>query len=447
MRPEQQYIDLFAEAEALICQHSAEALNAPRARAMEAFARLGLPGTRQEAYRHTDVGALFAPNFGMNLKRVNIAVDPHEVFRCDVPNLSTSLYFVVNDAFYPAPEIRRPRLPEGVLMGSLRQIAEQHPDLVRAHYARLARPEADGTVALNTAFAQDGILLYVPRGVVVERPIQIVNVLRADFDLMACRRVLIILEEGAQAKLLVCDHAMDNVHFLASQVVEAYVGQGASLDLYELEETHTSTARVSNLHVRQEADSRVLLNSMTLYNGTTRNNVHVHLAGPGAQLELCGMAIEDKDQHVDNHTTVDHDAPSCTSHELYKYVLDDRSTGAFNGLVRVRPGAQHTVSQQTSRNLCVTPSARMWTEPQLEIYADDVKCSHGATVGQLNDQALFYMRQRGVPEREARLLLMFAFVGEVIDTVRLEAMRDRLHHLVEKRFRGNLCKCQDCRIC
>ena len=186
---------------------------------------------------------------------------------------------------------------------------------------------------------------------------------------------------------------------------------------------------------------------MTLYNGTTRNTTEVLLAGEGAEIRLCGMAIEDKNQHVDNHTTIDHAVPNCTSNELFKYVLDDQSVGAFSGLVLVRPGAQHTSSQQTNRNLCATRDARMYTQPQLEIYADDVKCSHGATVGQLDENALFYMRQRGIPEREARLLLMFAFVNEVVDTIRLDALRDRLHLLVEKRFRGELNKCQGCGIC
>lgn len=281
----------------------------------------------------------------------------------------------------------------------------------------------------------------------VERPIQLVNILRSDVNLMVNRRVLIVLEDGAQARLLVCDHAMDAVNFLATQVVEVFVGQNAVLDLYELEETHTSTVRVSSMYVRQDSGSNVLLNGMKLTGGTTRNTVNVTLAGENAEINLCGMAIADKNQHVDTHTVIDHAVPRCTSNELFKYVLDDQATGAFAGLVLVRPGAQHTSSQQTNRNLCATREARMYTQPQLEIYADDVKCSHGATVGQLDDAALFYMRQRGIPMHEARLLLMFAFVNEVIDTIRLDALRDRLHLLVEKRFRGELNKCQGCAIC
>lgn len=446
MSAEQQYIDLFSQTEAMICRHSAEVLNAPRAAAFADFERLGFPTRKQEKYKYTDVSKFFEPDYGLNLNRLDIPVNPYEVFKCDVPNMSTSLYFVVNDGFY-SKALPASHLPEGVLFGSLKEMAEKYPELVGKYYGKLADTSKDGVTAFNTAFAQDGVLLYVPKNVTVERPIQLVNILRGDVDFLVNRRVLIVLEEGAQARMLMCDHAMDNVNFLATQVIEVFVGANAFFDLYELEETHTSTVRISNLYVKQEANSNVLLNGMTLYNGTTRNTTEVLLAGEGAEIRLCGMAIEDKNQHVDNHTTIDHAVPNCTSNELFKYVLDDQSVGAFSGLVLVRPGAQHTSSQQTNRNLCATRDARMYTQPQLEIYADDVKCSHGATVGQLDENALFYMRQRGISEREARLLLMFAFVNEVVDTIRLDALRDRLHLLVEKRFRGELNKCQGCAIC
>lgn len=446
MTVEQQYIDLFSQAEAMICRNSAEVMNAPRAAAFADFERLGFPTRKQEKYKYTDVSKFFEPDYGLNLNRLEIPVNPYEVFKCDVPNMSTSLFFVVNDAFY-SRELPKSHLPEGVLCGGLKEMAEQYPELVKKYYGKLADTSKDGVTAFNTAFAQDGILLYVPKNVVVERPIQVVNILRADVNFMVNRRMLIILEDGAQVRLLVCDHAMDNVNFLSTQVIEAFVGENSVFDLYELEETHTSTVRISNLYVRQEANSNVLLNGMTLHNGTTRNTTEVTLAGEGAEINLCGMAIADKNEHVDNNTLIDHAVPNCTSNELFKYVLDDQAVGAFAGLVLVRPGAQHTNSQQTNRNLCATRDARMYTQPQLEIYADDVKCSHGATVGQLDENALFYMRARGISEREARLLLMFAFVNEVIDTIRLDALKDRLHLLVEKRFRGELNKCQGCAIC
>lgn len=449
MKPEQQYIDLFTQTEAMICRHSAEPLNAPRAKAFEHFSQLGFPDNGQEAYKYTDLSRFFEPDYGLNLNRLPIPVNPYEVFKCDVPNMSTSLFFMVNDSFYKEETGKNPRthLPEGVLLGSLKEMAQQHPDLVKKYYGQLADTSKEGIAAFNTLFAQDGMLLYVPRHVVVEKPVQLVNILRADVNFLVNRRLLIVLEEGAQLRLLACDHAMDDVNFLTTQVVEVFVGQGATFDFYELEETHLSNVRISQLYVKQEADSNVLLNGMTLTCGTTRNTTHVLLAGERAEINLCGMAIADKNQHIDNHTTIDHAVPSCSSKELFKYVLDEQSVGAFSGLVLVRPDAQHTSSQQTNRNLCATREARMYTQPQLEIYADDVKCSHGATVGQLDEASLFYMRQRGIPEREARLLLMFAFVNEVIDTIRLDALKDRLHLLVEKRFRGELGKCNACRRC
>ena len=446
MKAEQQYIDLFSQCEALICRHSSEVMNTPRAKAFADFERLGFPTTKQEKYKYTDMAKLFAPDYGLNLNRLDIPVNPYEVFKCDVPNMSTSLYFVVNDAFYNKA-LPKAQLPEGVLLGSLKDLSQQHPELVQKYYGKLADTSKDGVTAFNTAFAQDGFMLYVPKGVVVEKPIQLVNILRADVNFMVNRRLLVVIEEGAQARLLVCDHAMDDVNFLSTQVVEVFAAENSVFDLYELEETHTSTVRISNLYVNQEANSNVLLNGMTLHNGTTRNTTEVTLNGRGAEINLCGMAIADKNEHVDNHTFIDHKVSDCTSNELFKYVLDEQSVGAFAGKVLVREGAQHTSSQQTNRNLCATREARMYTQPQLEIYADDVKCSHGATVGQLDEKALFYMRQRGISLKEARLLLMFAFVNEVIDTIRLDALKDRLHLLVEKRFRGELNKCQGCAIC
>ena len=446
MNSEQQYIDIFTGCREMLDSHSAGAMNALRDKAFEDFTRQGFPTQKVERYKYTDVPAAFAPDYGLNLNRVEFPVNPYEAFRCDVPNLSTSLYFVVNDAFY-RKSLPAAALPEGVVVCSLKQAAEDYPDRVSACYGKLARTEKDAINALNTMLVQDGLFIYVPRGVVVERTLQVVNILRSDVDLMANRRVLVVLEENAQARLLFCDHAMDDVNFLSTQVVEVFAGENAVFDLYELEETHNSTVRFNNLYVNQEAGSNVLLNGMTLHNGTTRNTTEVTLAGRGAEISLCGMAIADQNEQVDNHTFIDHKVPDCTSNELFKYVLDDQAVGAFAGKVLVREGAQHTSSQQTNRNLCATREARMYTQPQLEIYADDVKCSHGATVGQLDENALFYMQQRGISLKEARLLLMFAFVNEVIDHIRMDALKDRLHLLVEKRFRGELNKCQGCAIC
>ena len=430
----------------MICSHSAEVMNAVRDEAYENFKSLGFPTKKVERYKYTDIEKLFEPNYGLNINRLDIPVNPYDAFRCDVPNLSTSLYFVVNDAFYKKSEPKA-LLPEGVIVDSLKNQAERNPELIAKYYAKLAKTDEDAITALNTMLAQDGLLVYVPKNVVVDRAIQVINILRSDVDMMVNRRVLIVVEEGAEAKLLFCDHAADDRNFLATQVIEAYVGRNASLDLYCLEETHAKNVRVSNLYIDQQADSRLNHNVITLHNGVTRNRVDLSLSGKGAECVLNGCVIADKEQHVDNNTVIDHKVEHCTSSQLYKYVLDEKATGAFAGRVLVRHGAQKTSSEMRNQNICATREARMFTQPMLEIYADDVKCSHGSTVGQLNDAAMFYMRQRGISEKEAKLLLEFAFVNEVIDTIKLEPLRDRLHHLVEKRFRGELSKCEGCKLC
>ena len=450
MQSEQQYIELYEQARELICSHAPEAMNAVRDEAFEDFRSQGFPSKKVERYKYTDMQKLFAPDYGVNLNRLQIPINPYESFRCDVPNLSTSLYFVVNDMFYH-DEKPKGHLPEGVVIGSMRD----YPELVSKYYTKLAKTGEDAVTALNTMLAQDGLLVYVPQNVKVERAIQVINILKATPqnaqrqvpDLMVNRRVLIILEEGAELKMLFCDHTADDRNFLATQVIEAYVGENASLDLYCLEETHYKNVRVSNVYIDQQSNSRVNHNVITLHNGITRNKLDLTFSGEGADCQCYGCVIADKQQHVDNNTLITHKVPHCTSNELYKYVLDDQSTGAFAGRVLVEHGAQKTSSQMTNQNLTATKEARMYTQPMLEIYADDVKCAHGSTVGQLNDAALFYMRQRGISLEEAKLLLQNAFITEVIDHMQLAPLRDRLHYLVEKRFRGELNKCAGCRLC
>ena len=441
MNSEQQYIDLYGQCREMICQHSCEVMNARRDEAFEHFKANGFPTRKVERYKYTDMQQLFAPDYGLNLNRLEIPVNPYDAFRCDVPNLSTSLYFVVNDAFY-SKVLPKSQLPKGVIVGSLRE----HADKVAHLYGRLADTN-DAATALNTMLAQDGLLVYVPDNTVIDRTIQVINILRSDVDLMVNRRVLIVMGRHAEAKLLFCDHAADDRRFLATQVIEAFVGDEASLDLYCLEETHAKNTRVSNVYIDQQRGSRVNHNVITLHNGTTRNMLNLNLNGEGAECYCSGCVIADKQQHVDNNTLITHHAAHCQSDELYKYVLDEQAVGAFAGKVYVAPGAQKTVSQMTNQNLCATRDARMFTQPMLEIYADDVKCAHGSTVGQLNDAALFYMQQRGIPQHEAKLLLQFAFINEVIDKMKLQPLRDRLHYLVEKRFRGELNKCEGCQLC
>ena len=446
MNSEKQYIDLYTDARAMICEHSSSMMNDVRDVAFEDFKRQGFPSRKVERYRYTDMDSVFEPNYGLNLNRLDIPVNPYEAFKCDVPNLSTSLYFVVNDAFY-TKELPKVNLSEGVIVNSLRAVAAESPILVEKYYAKIAKTDEDAVTALNTMLAQDGLLIYVPKNVKLDRAVQVINLLRSDVDLMVNRRVLIIMDEGSEAKFLFCDHTIDEKNFLATQVIEAYVGENASLDLYCMEETHEHNRRVSNVYVEQQANSRFNHNVITLHNGITRNKLDLVFRGEGAECFCNGCVIADKNQHIDNNTFIDHAVGHCESRELYKYVLDGQATGAFAGRVMVRHDAQKTNSEMRNQNLCTTKQARMYTQPELEIYADDVKCAHGSTVGQLNEQAMFYMRQRGISEKEAKLLLEFAFINEVVDNIQLEPLKDRLHYLVEKRFRGELNKCAGCKSC
>ena len=444
MSNEKEYIELFEQNRQLVEGNCSALLNGARSTAFESFKATGFPTPKEEKYRYTDVRPIFAENYGMNLGRVVAPINPKEYFSCDVPNLHTRQEYIVNDTYYNNTE--KHGLPEGAILGSLNTIAAQHPEILAPYYNALAS-KGDGVTHFNTTFVQDGIVLYIPRNKKAETTVQLMNLLRTNVEMLFNRRLLIILEDGAEASMLICDHAVEKIKTLSVQVAEVFLGCNASFDLYELEETQAENRRINQLFVRQQAGSHFNHTNITLTNGVTRNSAHVSLEGEGAEVNMYGLAISDKQQQVENNTLVDHKVGHCASNELYKYVLDDSAKGVFAGKMLICKDAQQTVSHQTNRNLCLTKSAHIYTQPQLEIYADDVKCSHGSTVGQLDENALFYMQQRGIPKDEARHLLMFAFAGEVIDAIKIDALRERLHILVEKRFRGELNRCKGCSLC
>lgn len=450
---EKQYIELYEQYSGIIEAHSCEQMNAQRKAALDTLRTQGLPTRKVEDYKYTNMQDFFAPDYGVNITRLEVMVNPYDAFKCDVPNLSTQLYFVVNDMFYDKA-LPKVELPDGVVVCSLNKAAAHYPDLVAKYYNTLT--DADPVTALNTMLAQDGLFVYVPKGVAMDNVIQVVNILTAprlskegetSEGMMVNRRVLIVAEANASVKLLFCDHAADDHHFLTTQTMEVVVGENANVEIYGLEETHQKNTLVANTYIRQERSSRMHHDLITLHNGRTRQVTKLVFAGEGAECWLNGGVIADKEQRVDNNTLVDHAVSHCDSHELYKYVLDNDAVGAFAGKVLVRKDAQKTTSEETNQNLLATKSARMYTQPMLEIYADDVKCSHGSTVGQLNDKALFYMQQRGISLKEARLLLQTAFITEVVDNIPLTPLRDRLHYLIDKRFRGELSKCEGCKLC
>ena len=425
----QQYLDLFASQRTVIEEGSCPVMNAERQTAFDNLQQHGLPTQKVERYKYTDLEKVLAPDYGLNLKRIPLSVDPFEAYLWSIPKMSADVAYVVHDTVLPAKL-------------SFRENAE----VIKPYYNRLATQQRDAVSELNTMLAQDGILIHIPAGKKLERPLQIVNVSAATIDFMSNRRVLIVAEEGAEGTILFCDESPTEQRSLTTQVVEIFAGKNSKLHLYSLEETADTHTHLSNMYIEQQERSEVTFNGMTLHNGTTRNMMDVHLVGRHAAINAYGAVIANAQEHVDNNILIDHNAEECTSDLLYKYVLDDKSVGAFAGKVLVQAGAQKTASQETNSNLCVSPDARAYAQPMLEIYADDVKCNHGSTVGKLDENALFYMRQRGIPEQEARLLLQHAFINDVLQHVTLEPLRERLSHLVELRFRGELRHCNGCKM-
>lgn len=438
-----QYTDLYKGNTEVICSCSNGVMNALRNEALKSLEERRLPVKGDENYEITDLEAEFTPDYGVNINRYDFGADTANAFRCDVPNMSTWLYFSFNDTYYSS-RTASISLPEGVIIGSFNQIAKQHQELMSKYYGKLA-PKSNAAVALNTLLAQDGLFIYIPKNITLEKPLQLVNILNATVPVMVNRRILIVLEENAHAKMLVCDHTQNQeIDFLNTQVIEVFAGKNSSFDLYDLEESGERTHRVSSLWAKQEEGSNLLVNGITLVNGHTRNDYSIEVAGEHCETHLYGMAIAGNKQHIDNHTEIMHNAGHCSSNELFKYILEDKARGAFCGRIKVEPNAPKIEAYQGNRNICMSPEAKMYTKPQLEIYTDDVKCSHGSTIGQLDQDAIFYMQARGISKNEARMLLMQAFMADVIATVRMDSLKDRLRHLVDKRLYGKLALCKQC---
>ena len=436
-----QYIDLHDEQLAAIERLAPVPLNELRKKARQALDGAVLPRKGSDDYEATDLNAALAPDYGVNVNHVDLSRESTTKFRCEVPNLSTCLYYVFNDTFRPSETAGKSG--DNASVESFQ--ATKHPEVLAKHYGTVASLDNPCT-ALNTMLAQDGVLIYVPKGSATTKPIQLINVFDANARLMAVRRVLIVIEDDAQAKVLVCDHTKGDKQYMSLETVEIIVGRNAKLDYYHMEESDEHTTRLSQLWVRQHDGSNVLIDGITLTSGYTRNDYQIDVDSAHCDTQLLGMAIASGEQHVDNHTLINHNAPRCQSNEMFKYVLNDNAIGAFAGKILVKPDCPKIDAYQGNRNIVASPTARMYTKPQLEIYTDDVKCSHGSTVGQLDQEALFYMQTRGISLPVAQKLLMQAFMSDVIDGVRLDTLRDRLRHLVEMRLSGDAMICETCSL-
>lgn len=438
-----QYIKLYEHNSATVDANSAPALNRLRSKALSALQGAKLPTRKTEGYEKTSVEEMFAPDYGVNITRVNIPVDVAASFRCDVPNLSTLTAVLANDAFIPSAGLEA-RLPEGVTFMSLARAAREMPGLVEKYYGSLA-PLTDPSVALNTLLAQDGVFIHIAKGCRPEKALQLVEIFSAPVEMAAFRRLLIVVDDDAELRLLLCDHTQERTRrYLASRVIEVVTGHNARLEMCAVEESSPLTSVHSRMFMALDEGAEATVNSTTLVCGNTRNEFDIDLRGPHASVRLTGMAIGDGRMHIDNNSAITHTAPYCHSDQLFKYVLDGESTGAFEGSILVQPSAPYTEAYQSNRNILASDDARMHCKPQLIIYNDEVKCSHGATTGQLDNDALFYMRQRGIPERQARMMLMQAFMADVIDTVSIPALKSRLTQLVELRLAGTRELCAAC---
>ena len=439
------YSDLYLENIGRITDISSPYINSFREAAIKKYRELGIPTRKNEAYKYTNLDLFFNHDYRNYFIPVPDDFVKAEEFKCDIQDLDTHGFVLLN-GFYPTLNDKLKQLPSGVWIGSLNEAAKKFSNLIKRHYGKYARSDTDGLVHLNTAMASDGVFVYVPKGVVLSKPIQVVNLVHSDEDMFNQHRNLFIVEENAEISIIICDHAMTPQKFLTNAVTEIYVGENSHFDIIRVQNEHNNACKITHTFIHQERNSTASSNNITLHGGLIRNSTYHHLAGEGAQSYSYGLYLTDKWQHVDNFVNVEHAAPNCTSDQLFKGVLDDMSTGAFNGRILVNPNAQGTVAYQKNNNILMTDDAKMDTKPQLEIYADDVKCSHGATVGQIDENALFYLQSRGINKREARLMLMFGFAHEVIQNIKIEPLRDRMDNLVMQRLKGELSRCATCMV-
>jgi Fe-S cluster assembly protein SufD len=367
--------------------------------AIARFTSVGLPSTRLEQWRFTSVQAIAESSFHLSESRWEVGP-----------------------------------LPPGVEALPLAEAIERWPDLVQAHLARHAQVDANPFTALSTAFLRDGLVVRVVAGTAAARPVQLTCRIPGSPAPMVYPRLLLVVERGAQAQVVEAYEGAANGPSLVNAVTEVVLEDGARLDVCREQRGGAQEYHIATSQSHQGRDSRLALTTIAMEAALTRHDLNAVLDGPGATLVLSGLSLLEGRQHVDQHTTIDHAQPHCESHEYFNGVFDGESHGVFNGRIIVRPGAQRTDSKQTNNNLLLSDSARADSQPQLEIYADDVKCTHGSTVGPLDETALFYLRSRGVGAAAARGLLTYGFGAEILDRIAIPDARARLDQVIRRRL-------------
>jgi Fe-S cluster assembly protein SufD len=434
-----QLVSLFEQNREILNQGSSPILNRIREVSVKRFAQAGIPGLKNEDYKYTNLKAAFEKSYRQELVRESGLINLNEVYKSNIPELDAHLVFLVNGWFYsgnkPGSE-----LPEGVVLGSLEQIANEQPELIQNYINRQAGLSNDPFAALNTTFVKDGFFLFVPKGVILEKPIQIINLLSSEENLRITQRNLVIAEAGSQVKIVVCDQTLTSVSYLVNSVSEVYVGDDAVVDVYTIQNHNNQSTVINSAFYRQQRNSVLNTGTFSLHGGLIRNNLKVTFNGDHSEANVYGLSFTGKKQHTDNFIIIEHASPNCLSNQIYKNILDDESTGAFSGRIHVARDAQQTNAFQRNNNVLLSDKARMQTKPQLIIDADDVKCSHGATVGQIDEDALFFLRARGIGEQDARMMLMNAFAHEVVQKITIETLRERIDELIEKRLNGEIAR-------
>jgi Fe-S cluster assembly protein SufD len=409
-----------------------------REQAIARFAERGFPTTRDEAWRYTSVAPIAGASFDLDTPARTDALTRDLFQQLTFEPWECTHVVFLNGRF--AKDLSKiGTLASGVRFKSLEDALEHERDLVEPYLTRCAgftdQPFAD----LNTAFLRDGVFLYVPKGTVIEEEIHLLYVTTSNgTQALSHPRNLVVVEEGAQITLVESYAGIGSDVYLTNAVTEIAAQDGAVINHYRLQRESTSAFHVGSVGIRLGRDSRVASHSIALGGRLVRQDVSALLDGEGADCTLNGLYVLSGSQHVDNHTVIDHARPHCSSRELYKGVLDDRSRGVFDGTIIVRPGAQKSDARQTNKNLLLSEDALADSKPTLSIEADDVKCSHGATIGQLDENAMFYLRSRGLSRETARSMLTHAFASDIVSRIGVPAVRAGLDCLLFTRLPGHL---------
>lgn len=412
-------------------------LEAARAEAREQLRKEGLPVYREEHYQYFKIDELLSREWKIESSPRLTKAEAGE-YSCRLTYPDARQNYLIGGRVASSDQT------EGFFAGSLSDFATLYPGVAEQYYGRMASAKRSRLTRLNTLFVEDAFVFYLPKGAKLEAPVHLIHyaTIAGRDGVLTFPRVLVIAEEGAEGKLLLCDHDVLDTASAYVGVVEIYAEKGAKLQYYNIEESDSLSLRIMETHIHQEEDSHVLVDNITVHNGRTRNNYFCDLAGDRAHLDLDGLGVLDDEKVLDNWSEIRHSVPNCTSDELFKYSMNDVAVGSFSGMIYVARDAQKTQAFQNNRNLLLSDTAKMFSKPQLEIYADDVKCSHGMTTGELDEQAIFYMQQRGIPRMEARLILTVAFMADVLDKIEYEPLRKRLIGTFDNRYRGLPATCK-----